>query len=142
MKKGVFFLGLALVLSACTGDPEAEEIDDIALTSTASFVSSADQDTAAYIPLYIHDIPAAEELNSFTTSLGSCSPAVVPRLDRQEAILLTKSYWVVDGYADGEASRLQRIAATGQWIRCNPDGTFTGGHWDRQTHFGTWYLAP
>jgi hypothetical protein len=27
------------------------------------------------------------------------------------------------------------------WIQCFPNGTFRGGHWDKQTHAGAWYLT-
>lgn len=141
MKQFLLLLLATFTLFACgnngpkDGTTSADELE-----STASYVSSPDQDTATYIPLYIHKIPAPEELNASTTSVGAFGQVLAPPMDRVEAQMLTKSYWVIEGYADTKASRAQKIAGTGQWIRCFDNGTFYGGHWDRQTHAGSWYL--
>lgn len=59
-----------------------------------------------------------------------------------EAQLLTgRPYWVMEFYHDSYGSAQQRLEGQGQWFHFNPDGTFTGGHWDRQTHAGAWYLV-
>jgi hypothetical protein len=108
--------------------------------STASFVASPDQDTARYVPLYIHQIPPAEEINNDSTEFGAFGQRLSPPMEKLRAKLLTKSYWVIEGYLDNESSGQQRIAATGQWIQCFDNGTFFGGHWGRQTHAGVWYL--
>ena len=132
MKYLFSFLAILAFLTHCAQPAPPE--------STASFVASPDQDTARYVPLYIHQIPPAEEINKDTTEFGGFGPLFAPPMERIEAQVLTNSYWVIEGYADHEGSRQQRIAATGQWIRCLPDGSFHGGHWDRLTHTGVWYL--
>lgn len=131
--KYLFFTLVSVVFLAHCSQPTPIE-------STASFVASPDQDTASYVPLYIHQIPPLEEINNDSTAFGQFEQRLPPPMDRTEAQVLTNSYWVMEGYADHEGSRQQRIAATGQWLRCLPDGSFQGGHWDRQTHSGLWYL--
>lgn len=98
------------------------------------------QDTAVYQPLYIYTMLGAEELNAQNTSQGRYGQIMVPPMSRTEARLLTRAYWVVEFYHDSFAAKEQRMAGQGQWFRFNPDGSFTGGHWDRQTHSGVWYL--
>ncbi len=143
MKSICLLLAISLVFTSC-GDstlPNAGPVPADELASTQDFVASPDQDTASHIPLYIHKIPAASELNDTITSVGSVGPLPPPPMARIEAQALCRSYWVVEGYADSRASRPQKIAATGQWIQCFPDGTFKGGHWDKQTHSGKWHLT-
>lgn len=140
MKHLFILLFAAFALASCTKTANDGTVPAEELESTASFVASPDQDTAKYVPLYIHKIPAASELNSATTAVGGFGQILAPPMDRLEAQMLCKSYWVVEGYADNDGSRPQKIAGTGQWIRCFPNGTFYGGHWGRQTHAGAWYL--
>lgn len=139
--KNFFYLLIGLMVFACTDNASSDgTVPADKLDSTASYVSSPDQDTARYYPLYIHKIPAESELNSPITSLGEFGQVIAPSLQRIEEQMLVKSYWVVEGYADGKASRFQRMAGVGQWIRCFANGTFHGGHWDRQTYAGAWYM--
>jgi hypothetical protein len=141
MKHLLLFSLFVLLLNGCNNNTSSDGTTPAdKLESTATFVASPDQDTAQYVPLYIHRIPAEEELNSATTAVGGFGQILAPPMERTEAQMLTKSYWVIEGYADNSGSRAQKIAGTGQWIRCFPNGTFYGGHWDRQTHAGAWYL--
>lgn len=141
MKKLFYLPLLALFLTACGNDTASDgTVPADQLASTADFVASADQDTAAYVPLYIHKIPAESEIDNSITSLGSFANLIVPPMEQLHAQMLTKSYWVVEGYADRDGSRAQKIAATGQWLQCFPNGSFRGGHWGKQTHAGAWYL--
>jgi len=142
MKNLFILLALYLCATSCT-DPKPSDgtVQADELASTKDFVASKDQDTARHIPLYIHKIPAEGELDNQTTSVGGFGQTIEPPMDRLEAQALCKSYWVVEGYADSRASRPQKVAATGQWIQCFPNGTFRGGHWDKQTHAGAWYLT-
>lgn len=133
MKYLLFPLAVFALLTHCA--PPAP------LESTATFAASPDQDTASYVPLYIHQIPPIEEINNGdSTELGAYGQLFAPPMDKIEAQILTNSFWVVEGYADNEASRAQKIAGTGQWLKFLPSGYFHGGHWDRQTHSGVWYI--
>lgn len=142
MMKYLFLLALGLTVFACKDSgPTDGTVPADKLESTKDYVASADQDTARHVPLYIHKIPADSELDSQVTAVGEFGQVLQPPMERLEAQALCKSYWVVEGYADSRASRPQKVAATGQWIQCFPNGTFRGGHWDKQTHAGAWYLT-
>jgi hypothetical protein len=134
MKHLLALLALFLCVASCI--PPTDE-----LASTKDFVASPDQDTARHIPLYIHQIPVESRIDSSLTSVGGFGQVIEPPISRPEAQALCNSYWVVQGYMDSHASRAQRKAATGQWIQCLPNGTFRGGHWDKQTHAGAWHLT-
>ncbi|MEL6141189.1 MAG: hypothetical protein AAFU67_06195 [Bacteroidota bacterium] len=97
-------------------------------------------DTASYQPLYVHPLLADVELNAQNTALGGYGQIMSPPMERSEAQLLTKAYWVFEFYHDPNGSAGQRKRGAGQWFRFSPDGSFTGGHWGRQTHAGLWYL--
>jgi len=140
MKFLIHLLPLVLLLVACGNEPSDGTVSADRLESTDDFVASSDQDTAKYRPLYLHKIPAESELTNATTSVGAFGQVLAPPMERLEAQMLTKSYWVIEGYADSDASREQKIAATGQWLQCFPNGTFYAGHWDRHTHSGAWYM--
>lgn len=142
--KFIAFLSLAVLLIwGCGNGTSADGTVPVdQLESTASFAASPDQDTARYAPLYIHKMPAPEEINNSVTALGGFGQVLAPPMTLPLAQLLTSDHWVVRGYADLEASRQQRIYATGQWLRFFDNGTFQAGHWDRQTHAGAWYLNP
>jgi hypothetical protein len=132
MKYLFSFLTMLAFLTHCA-EPAPPE-------STASFAASPDQDTASYVPLYIHQIPPAEEIDNDSTELGKAGQRFPAPMEKLRAQLLTKSYWVFESYADHSGSKEQIIAGTGQWIQCFENGTFRGGHWERQTHSGVWYL--
>ncbi len=100
------------------------------------------QDTAAYQPLYIHPLLAQQELNSQHTALGGYGQVMPPPMETRLGQLLTKSFWVMEFYYDSHATVPQRRRGKGQWFQFNKDGTFLGGHWERQTHSGLWYLQP
>lgn len=138
MLQRLFPLLLLLPLCACTDSDPSTDRDEA--ESTASYVASPDQDTASYVPLYLHDIPAPDVINAATTPYGGYGQILLPPLDKPTTQLLLTGYWVIEFYIDNRASRQQRLAGTGQWLLFQPDGTFTGGHWDRQTHAGAWYL--
>jgi len=140
MKYCLYTLLCVLSFACNDGKPSDGTVPVDQLESTASYVASPDQDTARYSPLYIHPIPAESELNSPVTALGGFGQVIAPTMQRLEEQMLVKSYWVVEGYADGKASRFQRMAGVGQWIRCFANGTFHAGHWNRQTHAGAWYM--
>lgn len=97
-------------------------------------------DTARYQPLYVHPLLAEVELNAPNTAIGNFGKVLPQPMDRMEAQLLTQSYWVMEFWHDGHASAQQRLNGQGQWFKFNPDGTFIGGHWNRQTHAGAWYI--
>lgn len=97
-------------------------------------------DTARYKPLYVHPLLSDAELNAKNTALGGFGKLLPQPMERMEAQLLTRTYWVMEFYHDGHASKEQRKRGQGQWFKFSPDGSFTGGHWDRQTHSGAWYL--
>lgn len=139
MKYLLFALPLCLLL-ACNNQPTDGLTPPSQLRSTIDFAGSPDQDQTDYVPLYIHKIPAKDEINNNVTAVGGFGQILAPPANDSRVRLLTESYWMIDKYADNEATRPQRIAATGQWIRCFDNGTFYGGHWDRQTHAGAWYL--
>ena len=98
------------------------------------------QDTARYQPLYIHTMLGEEELNAQTTSQGGYGQIMDPPMNRSEPRMLTRDYWVVEFYHDSFASKEQRKKGQGQWFQFNPDGSFIGGHWEKQTHSGLWYI--
>ena len=108
------------------------------LKSTYPLVASPDQDTAKYVPLYLHDIPS--DVNAQVTEVGSHGPKSPPPLNRYEGQVLTKGIWVTEFYVDKYASRAQKMAGTGQWLKFLGDGTFQGGHWQEQTHAGVWSI--
>lgn len=141
--KYLFLLAfLVTAIVSCTkADPKARITPANELASTKDFIASPDQDTARHIPLYIHKIPAEAEINDTLTAVGGYSQALPPPMGHAIAQALCGSYWVVEGYNDSRASRPQKIAGTGQWIKCHPDGTFAGGHWGKQTYAGVWYLT-
>lgn len=97
-------------------------------------------DTAAYRPLYVHPLLADAELNSPNTALGGFGKILPQPMERMETQLLTQSYWVMEFYHDSYGSGQQRLNGQGQWLKFKSDGTFIGGHWDRQTHAGAWYI--
>lgn len=134
MKYTFWFLLLLVCISwmACTGD------NDGRITSTYEFAASEDQDTASYVPLYLHEIP--EDLSAQVTKLGQYGQIAPPDLTRYEAQVLTKGIWTFEFYVDNNASRAQKIAGTGQWFQFSPDGSFIGGHYQHQTHAGLWYM--
>jgi len=104
--KNFFYLLLCLAVFACTKTTSSDgTVPANQLESTASFVASPDQDTARYSPLYIHKIPAESELNSPITALGEFGQVIAPSMQRVEEQMLVKSYWVVEGYADGNFRR-------------------------------------
>lgn len=98
------------------------------------------QDTAVYQPLYIHTMLGEQELNAQTTSQGGYGQIMDPPMNRSEPRMLTRDFWVVEFYHDSFASKEQRKRGQGQWFQFNPDGSFIGGHWEKQTHSGLWYM--
>ena len=128
---------IALILCSCGPDQAPRQRD---VVSTASFAASLDQDTANYVPLYLHPIPFEEELNAPQSSFGGYGQVLAPPMDKFQAQVLNSGTWVYEFYVDSQASLGQRQAGTGQWLEFRPDGTFVGGHWDRQTHSGAYYL--
>ena len=141
--KYLFILLLTTLALACgnngTGPADGTTPVD-QLRSTAEFTDVPGQDTARYRPLYLHKIPPADEIKNATTSLGGFGMVLKPELAHPVAQMLVKSLWVVEGYADSDANRNQRIGGVGQWIQCFDNGTFFGGHWGEQTHSGAWYI--
>ena len=140
MKNLFSLLALSLLFVSCKKDGGTAVVNNAPLKSTASFAASTDQDTAKYEPIYIHDIPSPENLNTFKTGAGEFGPVLVPDLSRSESQILIKSYWVFEFYVDDQASLEQRKAGSGQWLQFNADGTFRGGHWNQQTHAGVWHI--
>lgn len=140
MKYLSFALLLSLLAAGCNTNPSDGLTPADQLASTAEFAASTDQDTAKYVPLYIHKIPAPEEIDNSVTSVGGFGQVMQPPTNDPTTFLLTADYWMIEGYTDALASRAQRIAATGQWIRFYNNGTFQAGHWDRQTNAGAWYV--
>lgn len=133
---------LLALLFFCSCDP-AQTGDSNQQTdyeSTAAFAASHDQDTARYRPLYIFKVPPAEQLGESATDLGRYGTVIRPETNRAEVQVLLKNTWVMEFYVDTDASLPQRMAGTGQWLQFNADGTFRGGHWDRETHRGAYYL--
>jgi hypothetical protein len=92
MKHLLFALVALALLTHCAETAPVE--------STASFVAGPDQYTARYIPLYIHQIPPAEEINNDSTEFGAFGQFLPPPMDKMEAQVLTNSLWVIEGYAD------------------------------------------
>lgn len=139
MKYTLFTLCLAaLFFAGCKPDGNTSTASGGELKSTYADVASPDQDTASYVPLYLHKIP--EDVNASVTGAGQHGPAYPVPLDRFEVQVLTKSVWVTEFYVDKFASRAQKMAGTGQWLQFYPDGTFKGGHWKKQTHSGVWAM--
>lgn len=130
---------LLLLLSSC--DKAANDNNNVKQNPTPLTTGEMTVvDTAKYKPLYVHPLLAETELNAKHTALGNYGKVLPPPMDRMEAQLLTKSYWVAEFYHDSYGSANQRLAGQGQWLQFNPNGTFVGGHWDKQTHAGAWYL--
>ncbi|MBC6995716.1 hypothetical protein QWY85_18130 [Neolewinella lacunae] len=140
MKYPFLLFCFLILFTACTGDGKNASTNAGNLESTAAYVASRDQDTAQYKPLYLHQIPAAEDLNAVRTSLGGHGRAFLPDMTRTEAQVLTRNVWCFEFYNDNQASVPQKVAGTGQWFQFANDGTFKGGHWNRQTYAGVWYL--
>ena len=83
MKHLLFFPLLVLLLNGCNNNTSSDgTVPADQLESTADYVASPDQDTARYVPLYIHRIPAAEELNSATTAVGGFGQILAPPMER------------------------------------------------------------
>jgi len=125
---------LLLGVAACTGEA----------TKNPKALSSGEMtvvDTAEYQPLYVHPVLVEQELNSQYTSQGAYGQIMAPPMERLEAQILTRTYWVFEFYHDPNGSIAQRKVGQGLWYRFQPDGSFIGGHWDRQTHSGLWYLT-
>lgn len=129
---------LSLLILASCQDASSSNATSGNLKSTYPLVASPDQDTATYVPLYLHDIPS--DVNAQVTEVGSHGPKSPPPLNRYEGQVLTKSIWVTEFYVDKYASRAQKMAGTGQWLQFYGDGTFKGGHWQEQTHAGVWSI--
>lgn len=123
---------LVLLLAAC----QSEGKNPPALSNgEMTFI-----DTASYQPPYVHVVLTPDELNAQNTSQGGYGQIMSPPMNRTEAQILTRSYWVYEFYHDINGSIPQRVNGKGQWFRFSDDGSFVGGHWDRQTHSGVWYL--
>lgn len=132
------FVALALCfVSSCKNDKEGTT-ESGQPKSTYEFAASTDQDTARYIPLYLHDIPT--DVNAQVTEQGQYGQISPPDMGRFEAQVLTKGIWTIEFYVDNNASRAQKMAGTGQWFQFYGDGSFKGGHWEHQTHSGVWYM--
>lgn len=129
---------VALLLISCTDDAASGSTPFNQTRTTYSAVASSDQDTARYQPLYLHDLP--EDVNAQVTNAGQYGQKTPPDMGRYEAQVLTKSVWVTEFYVDKFASRAQKMAGTGQWLKFYGDGSFHGGHWDRHTHSGVWAI--
>ncbi|MEO0731511.1 MAG: hypothetical protein AAFZ52_01650 [Bacteroidota bacterium] len=137
-----YFLSLlaGCLLLACQPEKKKDRVltaDE--LVSTAAYVASPDQATSDYTPLYIHQIPQDKDLDAKVTPVGQYGQLMQPPMDKFESQVLTSGIWTFEFYLDDDASVPQKIAATGQWLQFFPDGTFKGGHWERQTHSGAWY---
>ncbi len=137
-----FLLPLALLtvflLPGCTDNSTKSKQQDVVYTS--EFFSSFDQTADGYQPLYLHPIPSADQIDTDRTDYGSYGQLLPPPLEKFEVQVLTKSTWAFEYYVDSDASITQRLAGAGQWLEFRPDGTFTGGHYDKQTHSGAWYM--
>jgi hypothetical protein len=140
MKFAILFCLSCTLFFACGKDAKPVSTSSARLATTYDFVASPDQDTASYMPLYLHPIPAAENLNSPTTTVGGYGQVLAPPMERFEAQVLTKSIWCFEFYSDSQASIPQKLAGSGQWFQFSPDGTFKAGHWGTQTYSGAWYL--
>lgn len=139
MKYTLFSLCCAVLLfTGCKDDNNDGSTTSGKAYNTYSDVASPDQDTASYQPLYIHDVPA--DVNAQVTSAGQYGQKSPPPMERYEAQVLTKGFWVTEFYVDKAASRAQKIAGTGQWLQFYGDGSFKGGHWGKQTHSGAWSI--
>ncbi|MFT5998217.1 MAG: hypothetical protein ACI81P_000669 [Neolewinella sp.] len=57
-----------------------------------------------------------EEIKSDSTGLSVFGQRLAPPMEKLRAQLLTKSYGVIESYADQSGSRGQKIAGTGQWL--------------------------
>jgi len=136
MKYLTLVIFCALFLASCQDNGSGAASGE--LESTYQDVASPDQDTAKYVPLYLHDIPS--DVNAQVTEVGAYGQQMPPPLNRYEGQVLTKGIWVTEFYVDKFASRAQKMAGTGQWLQFFGDGTFKGGHWQKQTHSGVWYL--
>ena len=134
---------LTLVFLSTCGDTATTAGSGNAATAetTDAFVAAPGQDTMSYRPLYLHPIPAADQLNANQTAHGGYGQIILPPLEHPTTQLLLKGFWVTEYYIDQKANPYQKVAGAGQWLRFNPDGTYTAGHWDRQTHAGAWYLS-
>lgn len=134
----LLFACCVLLLNSCGNDSANARKNPTPLSSGEMTVV----DTARYQPLYVHPLLSAAELNAQNTAQGGYGKVLPPPMNRMEANLLTQSpYWVFEFYHDSYGSAQQRLEGQGQWFQFNPDGTFIGGHWDRQTHAGAWYLV-
>lgn len=134
----LFLLVLALGFATSCTDDNAISSDAGQVKSTYEFAASEDQDTARYVPLYLHDIPS--DLSAQQTEVGQYGQIAPPDMGRYEAQVLTKGIWTFEFYVDNNASRAQKIAGSGQWFQFNGDGSFIGGHYQNQTHSGLWYM--
>jgi len=140
MKYLSLLLFTALCFTACKKEAKERQLTADDLVSTAAYVASPDQATSDYEPFYIHKIPADKDLNSPMTPVGAHGQILQPELNSGHVQALIKGIWTFEFYLDDDASIPQKIAATGQWLQFLPDGTFKGGHWQRQTHGGAWYI--
>ena len=132
-----------LALTACEDDTTSDRAQQAAreVETTDSYVAGTDQDTASYRPLYLHNIPPADQLNSPNTAYGGYGQVLPPPMDKfHTQVLNNGGIWTFEFYYDEASSIPQRRAGAGQWMQFRPDGTFIGGHWDRQTYAGAYYL--
>lgn len=70
---------------------------------------------------------------------GTVMAPIAPNTHSTYVQTLLNNYWVYEYYVDSQ-DRSNQIPNKGRWYKFNPDGTFTGGQWQEQTHAGSWVL--
>lgn len=139
------FLLPFLLFAACS-DPEpgtsgrapGQAEDGVEMTD--EFAAYPGQDTMDYRPFYLHPIPDDDVINTNETPYGAYGQLLPPPMEDSRIQLLTSAIWAVEYYINSEGTPRQNIYGTGQWMQFFPDGHFIGGHWDRQTHSGAYYV--
>ena len=130
---------LTLLLACETGTgglaPSKQKVE-----MTDEFAAYPGQDTNSYRPLFLHPIPSEDVINSNQTPYGAYGQLLLPPTTDARIQLLNEGIWTIEFYIDEEADARQRMFGTGQWMQFFPDGHFIGGHWQRQTHSGAYYV--
>lgn len=114
MKQLTFALLLALGLLGCGKDQPATGADGIAV---------AEENRVD------NNVPS--------TGQGFVGEPEAPPTELRETQALLRNFWVFEFYIDRKNPD-NRIAKKGKWYKFEPDGTFTGGQWQDQTHAGVY----
>jgi hypothetical protein len=118
----LFLFALALLaITACKNDPPATE---------SGIAVAAENQVEA-------ETPAG---NGRSTTSGSMVEPVTPDPNDRYVKALIQYFWVVEFWQD-HVNEKNKNLNRGSWWKFNPDGTFTAGKFEEETHNGSWTIT-